>query len=659
MNQIFKIIILSLITLSCTEKNNISKKLNISTVQFGDIQPDGWMKAQMENDVTNGFVSALDSLAPELVVEDDIYGKDRMTKEVKSKDVGAITDDNGEWEVQFLWWNSETQSNWWDGYIRNAILTKDQNALNKVKTYVDTKLKTQDEDGYLGVYAQDLRYKHTTENGELWAQSSLLRGLLAYYEYSKEERVLNAIEKAVQLTMKSYSINNSEPFNIEKPFAGVGHGLTFVDVLNRLYELTNNESYIDYAVFLYQDYDKYNLSEVDIQTKNLLNPEYKFKGHGVHTYEHLRALTMVAKYTKDSIYKNALEKYLERLEKVTTPSGGPIGDEWIFERTADADNTGYEYCSIHELLDSYSLLLKRTNDSKWADKMEWLLFNAAQGARNPDGKSIAYCKTDNSYFMQGAFEIENIGKNNHNRFKYSPVHKEVAACCVPNAGRIFPYYVNSMWAKNNDGLVLNLFGASEFNTTINEHKLKILQKTNYPFDFKIDLEIDIESPENFQIAIRKPKWATFYTCSSSADKSENEHYLYLNKTWKTGDVITIQFEAEPKVNLDLLGDYFFSYGPLVFGLPIESKEVVQKIYPYKDFKDLEYHSNASKGTKWKIVDPTKIKLKTNENEPLWNHFKMETTFINSKNETELKELKPMGNLILRQVTFPKLENNEN
>ncbi|MBI9042782.1 beta-L-arabinofuranosidase domain-containing protein [Lutibacter sp.] len=659
MNQIFKIIILSLITLSCSEKSNISKKVNISTIHFGDIQPDGWMKTQMENDITNGFVSALDSLAPELVVEDDIYGKDRLTKEVKSKDVGAITDDNGEWEVQFLWWNSETQSNWWDGYIRNAILTKEPNALIKVKAYVDAKLKTQDEDGYLGVYAQDLRYNHKTENGELWAQSSLLRGLLAYYEYSKEIRLLNAIEKAVQLTMKSYPINNSQPFNIEKPFAGVGHGLTFVDVLNRLYELTNNKSYMDYAVFLYQDYDKYDLSEVDIQTKNLLNPAYKFKGHGVHTYEHLRALTMVATYTKEANYIVALEKYLERLEKVTTPSGGPIGDEWIFERTADADNTGYEYCSTHELLDSYSLLLKKTNVSKWADKMEWLLFNAAQGARNPDGKSIAYCKTDNSYFMQGAFEKKNMGKNNHNRFKYSPVHKEVAACCVPNAGRIYPYYVNSMWAKNDNGLVLNLFGPSEFNTLVNKHKLKITQKTNYPFDFKIELKMDIESPENFQIAIRKPTWAISYTCSSSADESENEQYLYLHKTWKTGDVITIQFKAEPKVKLDLLGDSFFSYGPLVFGLPIEGKEVIQKIYPYKDFKDLEYHSNASKETKWKIVDPTIIKLKINENEPLWNHFKMGTTFINSKNETELKELKPMGNLILRQVTFPKLENNEN
>ena len=41
-------------------------------------------------------------------------------------------------------------------------------------------------------------------------------------------------------------------------------------------------------------------------------------------------------------------------------------------RQADADETGYEYCSIHELLDTYTHLLQKNGDLRWADRVEWL-----------------------------------------------------------------------------------------------------------------------------------------------------------------------------------------------------------------------------------------------------------------------------------------------
>jgi len=650
--KIKQLTMLVLATLSaCDQKTNEQAP---AIVYFGDIQPHGWLKEQMTFDVTQGFVGNLDQLVPELILEDDIYGKDRMTKLVKSKDVGAVTDDNGEWQVQFLWWNSETQSNWWDGFIRNAILTQDAKSLEKVKSYVDAKLETQDADGYMGVYAQDLRYNHTTENGELWAQSSLFRGLLAYYEYTKDQRILTAVEKAVKLTMKRYPINGSQPFNIEKPYAGVGHGLTFVDVLNRLYELTGNIQYLDYALFLYEDYNRYALSEVDIQVKNLLDTAYKFKGHGVHTYEHLRALVLAAERSDNPVYKPALEAYLDRLATVITPSGAPIGDEWILGKSANADHTGYEYCSLQELLDSYSLLLAKTGDSKWADSMEWLLFNAAQGARNPDGKSIAYCKTDNSYFMQGALERENIGKANHSRFKYSPVHKEVAVCCVPNAGRIYPYYVKSMWSSTSKGFKLDLFGPSTFSSSFNGQNVKIEQLTNYPFDLNIRLKLTLEDPLNFQLAIRKPEWATSYKINTNAVISESAGHLLLKKEWKTGDEVSIQFETKPRFNVDQSGEFFVSHGPLVFALPIESEKQVTKTYNLSGFQDILYDSEARVETKWMLRDleqPLEVQRKSNGSN--WHDQFIGISLIDDSGDSHKVNLLPMGGLVLRQVTFPQ------
>lgn len=133
----------------------------------GKIAPTGWIKQQLEFDLNQGFVGALDNLVPDLIIDDDIYNSHRLTSKDKAKDVGAVAQD-ADWEVQYLWWNSETQSNWWDGYVRHALLVGDALHKQKVENYIERILASQDEDGYLGIYAPDLRYKAQGENGELW-----------------------------------------------------------------------------------------------------------------------------------------------------------------------------------------------------------------------------------------------------------------------------------------------------------------------------------------------------------------------------------------------------------------------------------------------------------------------------------------------------------
>jgi DUF1680 family protein len=73
-------------------------------------------------------------------------------------------------------------------------------------------IATQDEDGYIGIYDKELRYNFNSENGELWSKASLYRGLLAYYEYTNDEKVFTAVERAVENVMVNYPINASSPF---------------------------------------------------------------------------------------------------------------------------------------------------------------------------------------------------------------------------------------------------------------------------------------------------------------------------------------------------------------------------------------------------------------------------------------------------------------
>ena len=225
----------------------------------------------------------------------------------------------------------------------------------KVRARIDYILSTQDPDGYLGIYAPDLRYNFTGENGELWAQASLFRVLLGYYESTGEQRVLEAVRRAVDVTMRAYP---AAADRVRSPLrmtcAGVGHGLVFTDVLDRLYQLTGRPVTWIMPCWLYEEYSRSKLSQDDIQFAHLVDPAYRFKAHGAHTYEHLRSLLTAVYASGNPLLEEALEAYLEKLELCLTPSGGPIGDEFIAGRLADASETGYEYCSIHELLDSYT-----------------------------------------------------------------------------------------------------------------------------------------------------------------------------------------------------------------------------------------------------------------------------------------------------------------
>lgn len=625
---------------------------------FGKIKPQGWILEQMKRDLTEGFLGRLDDLVPELIKEDEIYGKDRLSKNIKSKDLGNQSNDQ-EWEVQYLWWNSEVQSNWRDGYIRTAILTSNNAILKKVQQYVERILSYQDSDGYLGIYDQELRYSFDNENGELWAQASLLRGLLAYYEAAQETRVLNAVIKAVELTMQVYPPQKSQPFGVKASFAGVGHGLMFTDVLDRLYQLTGNRAYLEYGLWLYQNYSQNTLHEQDIQYKNAINPTYQFKGHGVHTYEHIRALATAYYASGNLALKNALNGYLTKLEKYITPSGAPIGDEWIAERVGDATNTGYEYCSMHELLDSYTHLLQKTGDMQWADKAEWLLFNAAQGARHPQESCIAYLKTDNSFSMVGKFRPSDKYQNGEVaqvRYKYSPTHQDAAVCCNPNAGRIYPYYVKSMWLRSQTGLVAALYGASVLDTEINGVPLKIEQKTHYPFEQNISFEFTLDQPQTFDFALRQPAWATGTQIHINGAKVSKQGQLWvINKQWQTGDVVTINFEAKVQVQQDAKGHHYLSHGALLYALPINATRKVHKHHPIEGFYDLYYTPNEKLNYYFDHANAHNF-----EHQP--QQINIENPWLNPasvlkgklwNDEAQLQEvtLYPLGSTILRQTTF--------
>ena len=624
------------------EAQNPFKKIRpvsqaLQPLPLNEVKPTGWMREELRKNI-DGFTGHLDSLVPDLILKDDIYGKNRLTKKVKSKDVGAVSD-AGDWQVQFLWWNSETQSNWLDGFVRTAVLLNDKKQLSKAEKIINRLLATQDADGYIGIYDKELRYKFDNENGELWAKATLYRALLGWYEYKKEKQILSAVEKAVNNVMQAYPVNQSHPFYSVNPNAGgLTHGLAFTDVLEQLYQLTQKQLYMDYCLFLYKDFSEQVLNE-DAQFSKLSDTSVPLMGHGVHTYEHLRTVAAAYYASGNPALKKVLNNFLYKINQEITPSGGPAGDEFILGKVADA-YSGYEFCSLQELMAGWISLLGKTGNHSYADNTEHLFFNAVLGNTHPTESAVCYLKQDNAFFLTGGNNGDTTDRH-QTRYRYSPVHKEAAVCCVPNAGRITPCYIQNMWMKDKDGLVASLLGPCELNTVIDNNVVSVKEETAYPFENVIRFVIGCQAPANFSIKIRKPEWA--FALQSSLSYTEENGFLVFHKLWGKENHLTISFSSKIIKKETAGKQIYFKSGPFVLCHAIKATQEITKTFSMVNLRE-------------SIYEPVNQGTYQYEGDSILAAPNYYNTFItrmrnSATGEKEAITLIPMAKTILRQVAF--------
>lgn len=618
---------------------------------FSDIKPTGWLKKKIEW-YMNGHIGDLDKLIPHLITDHKIYGRDRITPVTISAKDGVIINNNhpDDNTMQYYWWDSETQSNWKDGYSRSAYLLDNTKWHNKARDLCSDLIETQDDDGYIGIYDSSLKFKCESENGELWAQATALRFLLGCYESTRNENLLLSITQAAQCIMAGYPKEMSHPFVVQDGFAGHSHGLTITDVFYRLYEITHNSDYLSYCVWLYEDYSTGSVSEKDLQYKNVIDPDYLLKGHGVHTYEHIRALAIAA--SQQPKYQSALDIFLSQLKFYLTPSGAPIGDEWIDGRTANATYTGYEYCSVHELFSTYVMLIKLTANVHLADDAEWLFYNASFGMQHPLHHAIMYCKTDNCY---EANERKHPDCNQFNtRYKYSPTHEAAAVCCIPNTARTIPTFVENMFHENSNGFITQFYGPCEFHGLYNYIPVKITQLTDYPNDLSIKFCIEPESPVQFSLSCRFPEWAEKMIIDGVTFTQEDTQnsLIVINRHWKQQDTIDIKFETDIRFNTDLCGDIFISRGPVLYALELDSDIKTKTPLLNGSYYELGYTPRNR--------DDESIQFSYDNSEsfsysitPDGDGYIEGCFYLN--NTKIVRRLVPFGQTILRKVTFSNID----
>jgi hypothetical protein len=619
-------------------------------LKFGELMPSGWIKAQMLRDIREGFAGHLDELATE--ASSDIFGSGRTAP---GKPNLAV-----EGGPEGSWWNGETEGNWRAGFIMMAYLSGDPGAIRKADAYVQHILQTQDQDGYIGVYSPELRYSASPMSGELWTQACILRALLADYELTGNATVLSAVERAVGRTMSAYGPGKWQPFQVPGGGGGLDHGLMFTDVVARLYELTGNTEYRNFGLRLYRDFSAGipNRISHDATLASLLDIDKPFSGHAATTLEHLRVPLWAYYVTGDPELKRAFENGFLKLRQYVFPSGAVIGMEAIEGRKPDPTYAFYEYCAMKELNVTLSSALQKTGKGALGDSIEKLAFNAAEGARGVGGKCVTYCTRDNRY---------EVSRDLDGRDKFSPVHSDVAVCCNPNAVQMMPQFVRAMWMRTpEDGLAALLYGPSVVNTEVKGVRLRVEEKTDYPFSPVISITLSPERAVDFPLVFRNPQWSkdTQVHCDGATVSLKGD-YFTVRKVWNKGDQVTLNL-SESVVGVEASnGEQALQRGPLVYALRIPSVAHQSKTYRLAGFADLEY--SPAEGANWSYeLDTTQGKGDfgfTAKPDPDANMdypfdgapIRLEGKLINLRTaQREDVSLIPMASslAVLRRVTFP-------
>lgn len=257
---------------------------------------------------------------------------------------------------------------------------------------------------------------------------------------------------------------------------------------------------------------------------------------GKHAYSHVNTFSSAMQayfILGDEKYLRAAKNGLRMVQEQSYATGGWGPDEAFVEpgqgllaKSLGTTRSSFETpCGAYGQFKITRYLLRLTQDSRYGDSMEQVLYNTIGGAKpiRPDGVSFYY----SDYNNEGAKKVD---------------YKDKWPCCSGTFPQLAADYHVSAYYPGKDGVYVNLFLPSRLAWTQNGSKIAITQHTSYPRANTTQLQIDAARPEQFTIYMRVPAWTDAKTRISVNGKAvEGEvtpgKFFAINRTWKNGDRI--------------------------------------------------------------------------------------------------------------------------
>jgi DUF1680 family protein len=230
-------------------------------------------------------------------------------------------------------------------------------------------------------------------------------------------------------------------------------------------------------------------------------------------------------------------------------------------------------------------MLRLTGNSIVADELELSTLNQVLGYQHRSGKWCTYNTPMDGTRRNSTTDIA---------FQIRPGSEDLN-CCSVNAPRGFGMI--SDWALMTDeqGLILNWYGPSVINTTLNGKKISVTQETEYPKNGKIVLTVSPEKDLQFPLKLRIPNWSVKSRVEVNgkpvADVKSGT-YLVLDRKWKSGDQVQIDLDMSLHYwvgERECAGKTSIYRGPLLLVYQVPENE--EKVVP--EFDATMINSNIS------------------------------------------------------------------
>lgn len=285
-------------------------------------------------------------------------------------------------------------------------------------------------------------------------------------------------------------------------------------------------------------------------------------GHSVRAMYMYSAMTDYASRTNDPALRDALDRlWTSTTERKMYLTGGTGSDPMIEGFGDDFDlslESAYaETCAAVGLVFWAHRMALATGEGRFADTMELALYNGVLAGASEDGTHYFY---GNPMRSRG-------GDSRHEWFG--------VACCPPNFARLVESLEYYAYAQTGSSAIINLIvsGSSAFELDAGHVHLSV--RSNYPWDGHIEVTIDEAPDDEFELAIRIPSWAENSTSrvgGEALSDAPEDGYLRIRRTWRVGDVVTLDLEIEPRRVYgdprltDVVGRVAIARGPLIYCL---------------------------------------------------------------------------------------------
>ncbi|MHB0947297.1 MAG: beta-L-arabinofuranosidase domain-containing protein [Sedimentisphaerales bacterium] len=551
-----------------------SRKSVFCRLPLGNITASGWLKQQLEIEAA-GMGGHLDELEPKMIY-DPFVSRHHENKLGEAYDASLT-----------VGWSAEISGTYWNGLVLLAFALDSENLKDKAKQWVDKVLAGQEEDGYIGGYGKN---DNRMEDYNAWSQNWAMRALLAYYEATGRQDVLEACHQGLLWFVRNWSNHFTD-------YAGS----TLIESMVEVYLYTGDKKLIEWSEKYLQWLERNSKQKNKMSDfASDLSPYHTI--HAVAYGEEVKHTALLYKCNGREDYLRISIKGLKKvIDKCLQRTGAPSTNVEFLSPVGDVCET--EYCDFETFERTFLEMGVITGNPNYFDLAEKIVFNGSQGAKKKDGRAIAYMSSPNQFV---ALRNSSVYSDDADSEVYSSCFR--VACCPTHAVLVIPEYVKNMCMVDNAGvLYFNCYGPCTVKfINANGDNITIDEITEYPFREDIKLVIHTDNSSYMKLMLRVPEWCKGAEYSINGTKSSSAKcqagYFEIERAWKDGDVIDLHLPMEVKaVDVDD-SDFCMRFpvaierGPLLFAYHLPEKWTVTapvELNPHPDWPCYEINTEIS------------------------------------------------------------------